>query len=47
MPQLPYPQERAPDTQWIGDWVGHGANQDALEKRDFLAISGIKHKTEL
>jgi hypothetical protein len=25
------PQKRAPDTHWIGDWVGHKAGLDAVE----------------
>jgi hypothetical protein len=28
-----YPKERAPDTHWIGDWVGPRAVLDAVVKR--------------
>jgi len=27
------PRERAPDTHWIGGWVGHRAGLDAVAKR--------------
>jgi hypothetical protein len=28
--------ERAPGTHWIGDWVGHKAGMDTVEKRKLL-----------
>jgi hypothetical protein len=38
------PGERAPDTHWIGSWVGPRAGQDAVEKgkisrRELLLVS--------
>jgi hypothetical protein len=36
------PRERAPDTHWIGRWVGPSAGLDDVEKRTFLTISGLE-----
>jgi hypothetical protein len=33
------PGERAPDTHWIGGWVGHSSGLDAVEKRKNLRES--------
>jgi hypothetical protein len=30
------PKERAPDTHWIGGWVGTGADLDAVAKKKIL-----------
>jgi hypothetical protein len=34
------PGEKAPDTHWIGGWVGPRAGLDDLEKRKFLTLPG-------
>jgi hypothetical protein len=35
------PGERAPDTHWIGGWVGPRAVLDDVEKRKFLTLQGL------
>jgi hypothetical protein len=35
------PRERAPDTHWIGGWVGPRAGLDDVGKRKFLKLPGI------
>jgi hypothetical protein len=39
------PRERAPDTHWIGDWVGPRASLDAVEKRNILHCQESNHST--
>jgi hypothetical protein len=34
------PGERAPDSHWIGGWVGPRAGLDDVEKRTFLTLRG-------
>jgi hypothetical protein len=36
------PGERAPDTHWIGGWVGPRAGLDDVEKRKFLTLPGFE-----
>jgi hypothetical protein len=36
------PRERAPDTQWIGGWVGPRVGQDDVEKKKFLTLPGLE-----
>jgi hypothetical protein len=36
------PRERAPRTNWVGGWVGPRACLDAVEKRKFLILPGLK-----
>jgi hypothetical protein len=36
------PEERAPDTHWIGGWVGPRAGLDDVDKRRFFTRSGIE-----
>jgi hypothetical protein len=35
------PVERAPDTHWIGGWVGLRTSPDDMEKRKFLTLPGL------
>jgi hypothetical protein len=39
------PEERAPCTHWIGDWVGLKAGLDAAEERTFLILLGLELRT--
>jgi hypothetical protein len=36
------PKERAPNTHWIGGWVGPSAGLDDVEKKIFLIILGFE-----
>jgi hypothetical protein len=36
------PSERAPDTHWIGRWVGPRTSLDAMEERKFLTLPGLE-----
>jgi hypothetical protein len=36
------PGERAPDTHWIGGWVGPRAGPDDVEKRKFLTLPELE-----
>jgi hypothetical protein len=38
------PGEGAPDTHWIGGWVGPRAGLDDVEKRKFFALPGLEHR---
>jgi hypothetical protein len=38
------PGERAPDTHWIGGWVGPRAGLDDVEKRKFLTLPGLEFR---
>jgi hypothetical protein len=35
-------RESAPDTHWIGGWVGPTAGLDDVEKRTFLTLTGLE-----
>jgi hypothetical protein len=37
-----YPRERAPDTRWIGGWVGPRAVLDAVVKRKIPRYMFVK-----
>jgi hypothetical protein len=36
------PGERAPNTQWIGGWLGPRAGLDDVDKRKFLTLPGLE-----
>jgi hypothetical protein len=36
------PGERAPDTHWIGGWMGPRAGLDAVVERKFLTLPGLQ-----
>jgi hypothetical protein len=38
------PAERAPDTHWIGGWVGPRACLEDVEKRKFLILPGLEFR---
>jgi hypothetical protein len=40
MPQLLYPRERTPGTNWIGGWVGPKAGLDMVVKRKIPSLTG-------
>jgi hypothetical protein len=35
-------EERAPDTHWIGGWVGPRAGLDDVKKKQFLTLPGLE-----
>jgi hypothetical protein len=37
-PRPLYPAEKAPNTHWVGNWVGPGAGLDDVEKRNISCI---------
>jgi hypothetical protein len=42
MPQLLYPQERAPIPHWIGGWLESRAGLNIMEKKKILALPEIQ-----
>jgi len=37
------PREKAPGTHWIGGWVGHGADLDAVVKTKIPSPTGTRN----